>query len=173
MSFQWMSTREDGLWKKSNNTFMKKKRLKIEKYFRAGLFIYLCNRNCKEFIMEMAFLVAERSPCLRKQVGCILIDKNFHVLATGYNGPPRDWPHCKTCKRKGKDPAIDYLACNAVHAEQNAVIQCYDTSKIDACFVTHFPCPACSRLLHNTKCRKIFYCLEKKHIVCKMKTEKI
>lgn len=40
-----------------------------------------------EYFIELTKIVAKRSPCLSRQVGCILVDKNNIILSTGYNGP--------------------------------------------------------------------------------------
>lgn len=126
-----------------------------------------------QYFIEMAFLVAKRSPCLRKQVGCVLVDNRGNVLSTGYNGPPRGWEHCTACKRRGISPQVDYQNCSAVHAEQNAIAQCPDISKISTCIVTHFPCPACLRLIHNTSCNLILFRQEEPNTDCKIIWERI
>ncbi|MCK4408964.1 MAG: cytidine deaminase, partial [Candidatus Eisenbacteria sp.] len=40
-----------------------------------------------EYFMSITRLVAERSTCLRRHVGAVLV-RDRHILATGYNGPP-------------------------------------------------------------------------------------
>lgn len=47
--------------------------------------------------------------------------------------------------------------CEAVHAEQNAVIQCRDASAIHTAYVTVAPCKPCAKLLLNTGCRRIVF----------------
>ena len=47
-----------------------------------------------EYFMAMAMLVATRSTCIRRQVGCVLVDENKNILATGYNGVVSGHPHC-------------------------------------------------------------------------------
>lgn len=37
--------------------------------------------------------VASKSPCLSRKVGAILV-RDHSIVATGYNGPPREVPHC-------------------------------------------------------------------------------
>ncbi len=56
-----------------------------------------------EYFMSMAHLVSERSTCLRRKVGAVMV-KNKQVLSTGYNGAPKNLPHCEDlggCMRKG------------------------------------------------------------------------
>ena len=41
-----------------------------------------------EYFMQMAQLTAQRSTCLRRKVGAVIV-KDKHIIATGYNGAPR------------------------------------------------------------------------------------
>lgn len=45
--------------------------------------------------------------------------------------------------------------CEAVHAEQNALVQCARPDEIHTAYVTLAPCPNCTKLLLNTGCRRI------------------
>lgn len=47
-----------------------------------------------EWGLRLAEVTALRGTCLRRQVGCVLVDYGGRVLATGYNGVPRGMPHC-------------------------------------------------------------------------------
>ncbi len=56
-----------------------------------------------EYFISMAYLVSERSTCLRRKVGAVMV-KNKQVLSTGYNGAPKNLPHCEElggCMRRG------------------------------------------------------------------------
>ena len=46
-----------------------------------------------EYFMRIAYLVAERSTCLRRKVGAVAV-KDHRILATGYNGSPSGTKHC-------------------------------------------------------------------------------
>ncbi len=64
-----------------------------------------------EYFMAMAFMAAERSTCLSRKVGAVMV-KNKRVLSTGYNGAPKGLPHCEElggCMRRGDihPPYID------------------------------------------------------------------
>ncbi len=65
----------------------------------------LMNRpSVDEYFMAMAELVAERSTCLRRKVGAVLV-KDKMVLSTGYNGAPKGLSHCEElggCIRQGE-----------------------------------------------------------------------
>jgi dCMP deaminase len=106
------------------------------------------------YFMGIAKAVSRRSACLNRQVGCVLVDQYDHVLATGYNGPPKGVEHCTTCKRNV--PGRDLYKCEAVHAEMNALMQCKDVNAIKHLFITINPCEICLRMLANTSIVNIF-----------------
>lgn len=112
-----------------------------------------------EWAMELAKVVATRATCARRSVGCVLVDARGHVLATGYNGPPRGASHCTTVPCAGAAmPSGEGLAtCEAVHAEMNAMLQCRDVELIHACYSTTEPCAHCAKLLLNTSCASVTY----------------
>lgn len=118
------------------------------------------------YFMDMARLVASRSTCVRRHVGCVLVSARGHVLATGYNGVPAKAPHCNetvaglypyACPGANAPSGTQLDACLAVHAEQNAILQCGDAYAIAKAYVTTFPCPSCAKLLLNTSCREIVF----------------
>lgn len=47
--------------------------------------------------------------------------------------------------------------CEAVHAEQNALLQCRDVDRIATAYVTHAPCQRCVKELLNTGCGRIVF----------------
>jgi len=116
-----------------------------------------------DYFMELAKLVATRSTCLRREVGAVLV-KDKRILATGYNGAPRGMNHCLEigCLRDqlGIPSGTRAELCRAVHAEQNAIIQCaiYGvSSEGSTIFVTHQPCTICTKILINAGVKRIVY----------------
>ena len=113
--------------------------------------------------MAIAELVAERSTCIRRQVGAVIV-KNKKILATGYNGAPSGIKHCIDvgCLRKELNiPAGErHEICRGTHAEQNAIIQAA-TFGVDISegivYSTHQPCFICTKMLINSKIAKIIY----------------
>ena len=99
------------------------------------------------------------STCVRRNVGCLLLDEYDRIMSTGYNGVPKGQTHCNDKECQGSQYArgerLDL--CSAVHAEQNALMQCPDVMRIKACFVTTFPCVHCIKMLLNTSCHVIYY----------------
>ena len=85
------------------------------------------DRVSKEnYYLDIAQTVAERSTCLRKKYGAIIV-RNDVIVSTGYNGAPRGRKNCSdlgVCMRdKLNIPRGErYELCRSVHAEANAII---------------------------------------------------
>lgn len=78
------------------------------------------------YYLDIAETVAERSTCLRKKYGAIIV-KNDSIVSTGYNGAPRGRKNCTDlgeCMRDklGIPRGERYELCRAVHSEANAII---------------------------------------------------
>lgn len=115
--------------------------------------------NTDVYMMGLAMMAALRATCSRRAVGCVLTNTLNHVVATGYNGPPRGMVHCSSVICPGISAASGQQldGCMAIHAEQNALLQCPDTRDIVRCYVTTQPCLTCTKLLLNTSCKEIVY----------------
>jgi dCMP deaminase len=116
-----------------------------------------------EYFMKMAYLARERSTCLRRKVGAIMV-KDARVLSTGYNGAPKGLPHCAEvgCLREKRDVPSGqrHELCRGVHAEQNAVIQAsvFGVSiRGGTLYVTNHPCSVCAKILLNADVAEIVY----------------
>ena len=94
-----------------------------------------------EMFQKILLATAERSPCHRLKVGCILV-KDKRIISQGYNGFLPGAKH--------KSIVIDNHEQATVHAEQNAIADCAKRgiSCQDAiAYITHYPCIICTRLL--------------------------
>lgn len=116
-----------------------------------------------EYFMNIAFLVSERSTCLRRKVGALAV-KDKRILATGYNGAPAGTSHCSVtgCLRQelGIPSGQRHEICRGLHAEQNVIIQSsiYGVSLVGAdIYCTNQPCVQCAKMLINCGVRQIFY----------------
>ena len=111
-----------------------------------------------QMYLAMAELVATRGTCSRRQVGCVLVDKRGRVLATGYNGPASGRPHCSEghpCPGAGFRSGEGLDKCEAIHAEQNAVLLLHDPWAVDTVYCTASPCLSCVKLLLGTSAKRI------------------
>ena len=111
------------------------------------------------YFLKMAHLVSERGTCARRKVGCILVNSKKHVIATGYNGVSSGQEHCidNPCKGARLKSGQGLDLCEAIHAEQNALLQCKDVYDIDTVYCTLSPCIHCLKLLLNTSAKKIVF----------------
>lgn len=118
-----------------------------------------------EYYLRNALLVASRATCARRAVGCVLVNDLGHVLSTGYNGKPRNMLHCTDAPCLGAYAAsgTHLDKCQAVHAEQNALLQCKDTEDIYTAYITASPCITCVKMLLNTSCQRIVFAEQYPH----------
>ena len=80
----------------------------------------------ENYYLDIAETVLERSTCLRRCYGAIIV-KNDEIVSTGYNGAPRGRKNCMDlgyCAREAMNVPSGqrYELCRSVHAEMNAII---------------------------------------------------
>ena len=142
----------------------------------------------EEYFFLCALAGTVRADCTRRQFSCIAVSPDNHVLATGYNSPPKGslskvqefekkhgasvppgFPCCK-------DPSIpanqSYDTCNALHAEQNCLQQLGSQNHYEWIdlylagrsgqtgeLIDCYPCIYCSRMIRNANVRFV-HCLQ-------------
>jgi dCMP deaminase len=125
-----------------------------------------------EYFIEIAKVVASRSTCLRRRYGAVIV-KDKVIVSTGYNGAPRGSINCidlNKCKRRELNiPSGErYELCEAVHAEQNAIIngspeRMKDASiyiagsEEDGSVAEGKPCLLCARMIRNAQIKEVIY----------------
>jgi len=116
-----------------------------------------------EYFMEAASLVSQRSTCLRRRVGAVLV-KNRRILATGYNGAPSGVSHCEVAgclREKLSVPSGQrHELCRGLHAEQNVLLQAalHGVSvEGSVLYVTCVPCSICAKMIINAGIREVVY----------------
>ncbi len=110
--------------------------------------------------MNLASDLAQRSHCVKAQVGAVLT-KDTRIISIGYNGPPagthncdEEWPQ-EGCPRDSKN------SCSlALHAEENAIL--YATKNgatLDGAtlYLTLSPCISCARLIFSSGIKKVWF----------------
>lgn len=115
--------------------------------------------------MAAAVLWSQLGTCHRRKVGCVLVDRYGYVSATGYNGVGRGQIHCidLPCAGHALPSGKGLDKCQAIHAEQNALLQCSDITKLNTCYSTVAPCTHCVKMLLNTACSRIVILEEYPH----------
>lgn len=79
------------------------------------------------YFMALASLAAQRSNCMKRRVGCVLVGRERRVISTGYNGTPRGLRNCAEggCPRcnDGSGSGVGLATCLCIHAEENALLE--------------------------------------------------
>jgi dCMP deaminase len=79
------------------------------------------------YFMQLASLAAQRSNCMKRAVGCVLVGRGRQVISTGYNGTPRKLTNCGEggCARcnSGETSGVGLATCLCLHAEENALLE--------------------------------------------------
>jgi len=117
------------------------------------------------YFMKLAFLVAERSTCIRHHVGAVMV-RDKRIITTGYNGAPCGTGECLElgCLRNERNipSGTQHEICRATHAEQNAIIQAGllgVSIKGSTIYCTHTPCILCAKMLINAKISRFVACI--------------
>ncbi len=80
----------------------------------------------QNYYLDIAATVLERSTCMRRCYGAIIV-QNDEIVSSGYNGAPRGRKNCGDlgyCAREAMNipSGQRYELCRSVHAEANAII---------------------------------------------------
>ena len=128
-------------------------------------------RDKHSYYLNIAEAVLERSTCLRRKYGAVIV-RDDEIISTGYNGAPRGWANCCDigyCFREHEriPHGERYEACRSVHAEANAIIS---ASRRDMLGATLYlagkeadgstiysvePCLMCRRLIINAGIERV------------------
>ena len=119
------------------------------------------------YYLDIAEAVAQRSSCLRRQVGCVVV-KDKQVLATGYNGAPCgrrsciDWGFCYRDKKNiASGTEIEKCLSIGSHAEINSITHAAKhgiaVKGADMFLVGHwFVCEMCKSAIINAGIDKVY-----------------
>jgi dCMP deaminase len=114
-----------------------------------------------EYFMKLAWLVSERSTCIRHHIGAVVV-RDKRILTTGYNGAATGTQDCISlgCLRNTLNihSGQRHEICRAIHAEQNAIIQGgYHGINIkdSTLYCTHSPCVLCAKMTVNAGIKKV------------------
>lgn len=109
----------------------------------------------EEFFATQSRVMALRSTCSRLAVGCVIV-RDKRMIASGYNGSIVGDLHCIDAGCR----IVDGHCVRAIHAEQNAIIQCarfgISTEGADI-YATHLPCLQCTKSIIQAGIRRVSY----------------
>jgi dCMP deaminase len=119
-----------------------------------------------EYFVKIAHLTSERSNCIKRKVGCIIVKEN-RILSLGYNGTPSKIKNCyeggcERCyeqfKSNEKTSGKNLDLCMCLHAEENAMLF-LSKSDLDnsTLYVTLMPCIACVKKIIQCGIKRVIY----------------
>ena len=132
----------------------------------------MLRRDKINYDLDIAETVLERSTCIRRKFGAIIV-KHDEIISTGYVGAPRGRKNCNdlnycTRDKLGVPKGQRYELCRSVHAEQNAILSAARADMIDATLYLAChdartdqldgevePCSMCKRLIINAGIKQV------------------
>jgi len=107
------------------------------------------------YYLDIAQTVSERSTCLRRCFGAIIV-KNDSIISTGYNGAPRGRANCSDLKMCIRDKlniprGERYELCRSVHSEANCIISAPREQMIGSTMYMCCTDPATREIVPNTR----------------------
>jgi dCMP deaminase len=108
-----------------------------------------------ELYLQICELLTQRSTCQRLGVGCVITSAEGRVLATGYNGPPKNGAHCTeiTCD-------LSTSCKRALHAEINAIGYCAEQGisiQGGILYCSYAPCLSCAQAIVASGIQSVVY----------------
>ena len=124
-----------------------------------------------EYYIGIAEAVLERSTCLRRKYGAVLV-KDDEIVSTGYNGSQRNEANCCDvgyCEREaqGVPKGERYELCVAIHSEDNAISSAGRAKALgatlyivgknvsDGSYANPSPCMMCRRKIVNAGIKRV------------------
>lgn len=108
------------------------------------------------YYMSLAYEQASKANCKKKSVGCVLVSAEGNVVARGYNTTILGHPCNTPTECNAQNTEIDDY-CNAIHAEQAALINRESMQQPINCYTTVAPCIECAKLLAAAGVKAVFY----------------
>lgn len=119
------------------------------------------------YFMKLAELAAQRSNCMKRRVGCVVVRGN-RVVATGYNGTPRHLTNCNEggCSRcnQGEGSGAALSTCLCLHAEENALLEAgrdritgLNDTESSVLYCNTCPCLTCSIKIVQSGIKEVVY----------------
>jgi dCMP deaminase len=129
--------------------------------------VIIMRKNKKDYYLSIAKAVSQRSTCLRRKYGAVIVN-NDEIISTGYNGSPRGEVNCcdtGVCKRQNIEHGTNYELCRSVHAEMNAIISASRKDMLGSTLYLYgeengqlliaVPCNICERLIKNAGIKEV------------------
>ena len=114
-------------------------------------------------LIKIALEAAQKSTCLRRKVGCILISVDGNIVAQSnggtYNGETCESIGCLRAKGNIKSGTM-MEKCHGLHAEQKVIAVCARKgipTLGSSVYITLCPCKTCSKTLIEAGVKHIYF----------------
>lgn len=107
--------------------------------------------NWSQYFMEIAKAVSNRSKDPMTAVGAVIVNKDNHIIGTGYNGFPSNY--VETPELWERPTKYDHV----IHAEANALLNSTQSCAHSKLYITLFPCKECAKLIAGAKIKQVYY----------------
>lgn len=113
-----------------------------------------------KIFMNLAADLAQRSHCVKAQVGAVLT-RDTRIISIGYNGPPAGTHNCDEEWPDTGCPRDSRNSCSlALHAEENAILYAVKNGaelEGSTLYVTLSPCLPCARLIFSSGIKNVYF----------------
>lgn len=113
------------------------------------------------YFMNLANLTSQRSNCMKRRVGCVIV-KDRRIVSSGYNGTPSGVTNCFEggCTRcnhlQARGTNLDLCLC--LHAEENAIIEAGRERCVSSTlYSTLFPCMLCAKKIVQGGIKRVVF----------------
>ena len=115
-----------------------------------------------EYFLGLMTEISKRATCDRGKAGCVIV-RDRRIVATGYVGTPKGFPHCDEeghllKQVMDEDGTVRQHCVRTIHAEQNAICQAarYGIPLDGAVlYCTMEPCRTCALLIVSVGIRRV------------------
>lgn len=119
-----------------------------------------------EYFIKIAELTSQRSNCIKRKVGCVIVKEN-RILSLGYNGTPSKIKNCfeggcERCFEQFNNNDIVFGKnldmCMCLHAEENAMLFLTKSDLMESIlYVTLMPCISCTKKIIQCGIKRVVY----------------
>ena len=107
-----------------------------------------------DYFGKIAEVVSSRATCKRRKIGVVIVDKEHHIISTGYNGSPPGQPHCNDVGCL----LIDKRCRRTIHGDVNSIIHCQDRNALIGSTMYIYggsPCTPCAQAIVSARITRV------------------
>jgi len=115
-----------------------------------------------EYFMMVALLISTRASCQYYNAGAVIVNQEKRIIATGYNGAPKNIKNCLELGCRKDRLGIDRDekntgTCIGEHAERNALLHSKEQFKDSTMYSVLLPCTDCSKQIVGVGISRVVY----------------